>query len=153
GRRGRAQADARPPGRRAARDVPRSQGRVRDVRRRGRAVRRGGPRAGAPPGHRLEAAPARARGAGEGPAMNVGSWFSRGQRCMSEADLSRALAQGPSEALERHLEGCPACAGRWREARRTRDLARQLPWRAPAAAELEQTRTSLLVALAAEQAR
>jgi TolA-binding protein len=73
------------------------------------------------------------------------------RRCAGEPDLSRAFSLGPSPELSAHLGACAACGARWHRLQRTRELARQLPWPAPTAARLEQTRTALLVALARQQ--
>jgi hypothetical protein len=73
--------------------------------------------------------------------------------CPSELELSRAISLGPTAALSAHLAACARCAATTRLLARPRELARELPRRAPAAAALEQTRTALLAALAMQRTR
>jgi tetratricopeptide (TPR) repeat protein len=83
--------------------------------------------------------------------MNLGaSVFGSG--CPSELELTKAISLGAGASLSAHVEGCRRCETLWRQLARPQALARQLPWRAPGSAELEQTRTALLVSLARERA-
>ena len=74
-------------------------------------------------------------------------------RCPSDLQLSVALSDGASERLSAHVDVCPRCGARWRELSLPRDLARALPILTPTSAELEQTRTRLLIALGEQQGR
>jgi TolA-binding protein len=74
-------------------------------------------------------------------------------RCPSALELTVAISNGPDATLSFHLGACAACAARWRELGRPGELARALPSAAPSAAELEQSRTRLLIAFAEERSR
>lgn len=71
--------------------------------------------------------------------------------CPPELELTRAISLGPTAALSAHLAVCARCVARSRALAGPRELVRQLPWRAPSAAVLEQTRTALLASLAVDR--